>query len=153
MTKPAISTRSKLAGIIFFVFTISFNSFNLLSGRGTFPTLGSIVQNGKFSAGIEDFVRALKRVDFPTLGRPTIPHIVGKFQRTDNDTGSPEVQIALLTENINKPAVKVNVKDQLSSAVSAYKRKEGSFAEDSQHKFEAPTEVIKKDIEVPRRFF
>ncbi|NCW38315.1 MAG: 30S ribosomal protein S15, partial [Proteobacteria bacterium] len=23
--------------------------------------------------------------------------IVGKFQRTDNDTGSPEVQIALLT--------------------------------------------------------
>ena len=28
--------------------------------------------------------------------------IVGKFQRRDNDTGSPEVQIALLTENINK---------------------------------------------------
>ena len=28
--------------------------------------------------------------------------IVGKFQRTGNDTGSPEVQIALLTENINK---------------------------------------------------
>ena len=28
--------------------------------------------------------------------------IVVKFQRTDNDTGSPEVQIALLTENINK---------------------------------------------------
>ncbi|MDA7778261.1 30S ribosomal protein S15, partial [Gammaproteobacteria bacterium] len=25
--------------------------------------------------------------------------IVGKFQRADNDTGSPEVQIALLTEN------------------------------------------------------
>ena len=28
--------------------------------------------------------------------------IVGKFQRSKNDTGSPEVQIALLTENINK---------------------------------------------------
>ena len=28
--------------------------------------------------------------------------IVGKFQRAYNDTGSPEVQIALLTENINK---------------------------------------------------
>ena len=28
--------------------------------------------------------------------------IVGKVQRADNDTGSPEVQIALLTENINK---------------------------------------------------
>ena len=28
--------------------------------------------------------------------------IVTKFARTDKDTGSPEVQIALLSENINK---------------------------------------------------
>ena len=28
--------------------------------------------------------------------------ILEKFKTTDNDTGSPEVQIALLTENINK---------------------------------------------------
>ena len=28
--------------------------------------------------------------------------IVNKYQRNDGDTGSPEVQIALLTENINK---------------------------------------------------
>ena len=28
--------------------------------------------------------------------------IVKKFQKSDTDTGSPEVQIALLTENINK---------------------------------------------------
>ena len=28
--------------------------------------------------------------------------IVSKFQKSDSDTGSPEVQIALLTENINK---------------------------------------------------
>ena len=28
--------------------------------------------------------------------------IVKKFQNSDSDTGSPEVQIALLTENINK---------------------------------------------------
>ena len=48
-----------------------------------------------------------------------------------------------------KPAIKVNVKDQLSSAVNAYKRREGSFSQDSEHKFEAPTEVIKRDIEVP----
>ena len=48
-----------------------------------------------------------------------------------------------------KPAIKVNVKDQLSSAVNAYKRREGSFSQDSKHKLEAPTEVIKKDIEVP----
>jgi translation initiation factor IF-2 len=42
-----------------------------------------------------------------------------------------------------------NVKDQLSSAVNAYKRKEGSNFEDSQHQFEAPKELIKKDIEIP----
>ena len=28
--------------------------------------------------------------------------ILEKFKTADNDTGSPEVQIALLTENINK---------------------------------------------------
>ena len=28
--------------------------------------------------------------------------IVDKYKRNDGDTGSPEVQIALLTENINK---------------------------------------------------
>ena len=43
----------------------------------------------------------------------------------------------------------INVKDQLSSAVNAYKRKEGSKFEDSQHQFEAPKELIKKDIEIP----
>ena len=48
-----------------------------------------------------------------------------------------------------RPAKKVNVKDQLSSAVNAYKRREGSFSGDAEHKFEAPTEFIKKDIEVP----
>ena len=48
-----------------------------------------------------------------------------------------------------RPAKKVNVKDQLSSAVNAYKRREGSFSKDADHKFEVPTEFIKKDIEVP----
>jgi len=48
-----------------------------------------------------------------------------------------------------RPAKKVNVKDQLSSAVNAYKRREGSFSGDTKHKFEAPTEFIKRDIEVP----
>jgi small subunit ribosomal protein S15 len=39
--------------------------------------------------------------------------IVGQFQRAQGDTGSPEVQIALLTENINALAghFKTNVKD------------------------------------------
>ena len=43
----------------------------------------------------------------------------------------------------------VNVKDQLSSAADAYKRREASNFDDSQHQFEAPIEFIKKDIEVP----
>jgi hypothetical protein len=34
-----------------------------------------MVQNGKFSAGISDFVRALKSVDLPTFGSPIIPHL------------------------------------------------------------------------------
>ena len=46
-------------------------------------------------------------------------------------------------------AEKVDVKDQLSTAVSAYKKKEKNFVVDSQHQFEAPKEFIKKDIEVP----
>jgi hypothetical protein len=33
------------------------------------------VQNGKFSAGIFDFVNALNKVDLPTFGRPIIPHL------------------------------------------------------------------------------
>ncbi len=44
--------------------------------------------------------------------------------------------------------VKVDVKDQLSSAVDAFKKKEENIFDD-QHQFEAPTEFIKKDIEVP----
>jgi len=35
--------------------------------------LGSIVQKGKFSAGIPILVSTLNRVDLPTLGRPTMP--------------------------------------------------------------------------------
>ena len=49
----------------------------------------------------------------------------------------------------DKPAIKVDVKDQLSSDVNAYKRRETAFSQESEHKFEAPTEFIKKDIEVP----
>ena len=43
---------------------------------GTIPTLGSIVQNGKLAASaLLEFVKALNRVDLPTLGRPTMPHL------------------------------------------------------------------------------
>ena len=43
----------------------------------------------------------------------------------------------------------VDVKDQLSSAVNAYKRKEKGVFDEIEHQFEAPKEFIKKDIEVP----
>ena len=49
-----------------------------------------------------------------------------------------------------KPTPSVNVKDQLSSAVNAYKSKEKNiFSEESSHQFEAPTEFIKKEIDIP----
>lgn len=43
------------------------------SGTWTRVELGSMVQKGKFSAGMEQFDSALYRVDFPTLGMPTRP--------------------------------------------------------------------------------
>ena len=52
------------------------------------------------------------------------------------------------TQSSKKTAVKVDVKEQLSKAVNAYKGRDESFPE-SSHKFEAPTEFIQKDIEVP----
>src|SRR5690606_42151458 len=55
--------------------TISASLLRRGSGMGTTPVLGSMVQNGKFSASIPALVRALKRVDLPTLGRPTIPQL------------------------------------------------------------------------------
>ena len=52
------------------------NSSNLLSGTGTIPIFGSIVQKGKFSAcALFELVRALNKVDFPTFGNPTMPHL------------------------------------------------------------------------------
>ncbi len=51
-------------------------------------------------------------------------------------------------QSSKQPAVKVDVKEQLSKAVNAYKGRNESFPE-SSHKFEAPAEFIQKDIEVP----
>lgn len=45
------------------------------SGMGTTPVFGSMVQNGKLAASMPALVSALNRVDLPTLGRPTIPHL------------------------------------------------------------------------------
>ena len=39
------------------------------------PTFGSIVQKGKLAAwALIALVKVLNKVDFPTLGKPTIPH-------------------------------------------------------------------------------
>tara|TARA_Y100000768_G_C23845477_1_gene618302 strand:- start:309 stop:515 length:207 start_codon:yes stop_codon:yes gene_type:complete len=60
----------------FFELDIVVSLSSLLSLTGTKPIFGSIVQKGKFSAlALLEFVRALKSVDLPTLGRPTIPHL------------------------------------------------------------------------------
>lgn len=37
------------------------------------PTLGSMVQKGKFAAWAFALLKALNKVDFPTFGKPTIP--------------------------------------------------------------------------------
>ncbi len=42
----------------------------------------------------------------------------------------------------------IDIKDQLSSVVNAYKKKEGT-ANEEKHQFEVPSEFIKKDIDVP----
>ena len=44
----------------------------------------------------------------------------------------------------------INIKDQLSDAVNAFKKKEGDFIEESKHQFEQPAQFIKKDIQVPQ---
>jgi hypothetical protein len=44
------------------------------SGTEITPMFGSIVQKGKFAASALLLDNALKSVDFPTFGNPTIPH-------------------------------------------------------------------------------
>ena len=75
-TRPAMSTNSIEVGMIFCGLTISASDCSRGSGTGTTPMFGSIVQNGKFAAAMPAFVSALKRVDLPTFGRPTMPHLM-----------------------------------------------------------------------------
>jgi hypothetical protein len=44
------------------------------SGTEIVPILGSIVQKGKFADCAFAFDKQLNKVDFPTFGKPTIPH-------------------------------------------------------------------------------
>src|SRR5690554_282284 len=74
-TRPAISTRSRVVGRTCCGLTSSACLLRRGSGTGAAPVLGSMVQNGTLSASIPALVRALKRVDLPPLGRPTIPQL------------------------------------------------------------------------------
>src|SRR5690606_7399267 len=67
---------STAVGSTFCGLTIPASAFRRGSGTGTTPTFGSIVQNGKLAAAMPALVSALKRVDLPTFGRPTMPHLM-----------------------------------------------------------------------------
>ena len=73
-TSPAISTISTVVGTIRWGCTNSASAFKRSSGTVITPTLGSIVQKGKFAACAFAFDKQLKSVDLPTFGSPTIPH-------------------------------------------------------------------------------
>jgi hypothetical protein len=63
-----------VVGITLSGFTMADKASNLSSGTDIIPILGSIVQNGKFADCAFALDKQLKRVDFPTFGKPTIPH-------------------------------------------------------------------------------
>ena len=69
-----MSTISTVVGTMRCGLMISANWFKRSSGTVMTPTLGSIVQNGKLADCALALERQLKRVDLPTLGKPTIPH-------------------------------------------------------------------------------
>jgi hypothetical protein len=68
-----MSTISTVAGKTRSGFTKLSNFSRRASGTFTTPILGSMVQNGKFALCAFALDKQLKRVDFPTLGKPTIP--------------------------------------------------------------------------------
>ncbi len=70
-----MSTNSMVVGITRSGLTMAASASRRGSGIGTMPLFGSMVQKGKFSAAMPDLVRALNRVDLPTLGRPTMPQL------------------------------------------------------------------------------
>ena len=73
-TKPAMSTISTTAGTTLAGLSISTSLFRRSSGTVITPTLGSIVQKGKFADCALALLKQLNSVDFPTFGKPTIPH-------------------------------------------------------------------------------
>ena len=54
--------------------------------EAVYTSFGSMVQKGKFSAGMLHFVRVLYNVDLPTLGRPTMPTCIWSIKQIFRDT-------------------------------------------------------------------
>ena len=67
--------------------------------------------------------------------------------KQEQQQSAKKTQQKFQTPDRTKP--RVNVKDQLSRAVSEYSRREKSFNDDSEHQFAKPVEFIQRDIEVP----
>mmetsp|Transcript_30035 Transcript_30035/g.74515 ORF Transcript_30035/g.74515 Transcript_30035/m.74515 type:complete len:223 (+) Transcript_30035:770-1438(+) len=73
LTRPAMSTTSRKGCTTDLGLCMSTSQSKRSSGTCTRVALGSMVQNGKFSAGMQQFDSALYSVDFPTFGMPTMP--------------------------------------------------------------------------------
>jgi hypothetical protein len=69
-----MSTISTVVGTMRSGFTKFESAVSRSSGTVITPTLGSMVQNGKLAACALALLKQLKSVDFPTFGKPTIPH-------------------------------------------------------------------------------
>jgi hypothetical protein len=74
-----MSTISMVVGITRSGLTSSSSFCKRGSGTEVVPRLGSIVQKGKFAECALAFDKQLNKVDFPTFGKPTIPHFKAIF--------------------------------------------------------------------------
>ncbi len=72
-TSPATSTNSMRVGMGFFFPRITPSFARRASGTGTMPRFGSMVQKGWLATRAPALVSALKTVDLPAFGRPTMP--------------------------------------------------------------------------------
>ena len=73
-TRPAMSTISIVVGTTRLGLSISARRISRRSGTVITPTLGSMVQKGKFAACAFALDRQLKD-QLPTFGKPTMPHV------------------------------------------------------------------------------
>jgi hypothetical protein len=74
-----MSTISTVAGTTLFGLQRPSSTSRRLSGTLVDPMFGSIVQKGKFALCAFPELTQLNKVDFPTLGSPTIPHLSAIF--------------------------------------------------------------------------